>query len=428
MSENGAGNCIIDCEGDGRGVYFHSGETSNSVFYGITIRNGNEGGGAGIYCQEASPNIVNCAFINNSSSAYGGGIYCYISYSTITNCTFSNNTADMGGGICYYNSNLTNENCTISGNTANYGGGFCCMANSICTGRNNIIWENSAPVNSQIYIYAGSSFSCTYSDIQDGWAGTGNIDSDPLFQTTTGDSAYRLTANSPCIDAGDPSSPHDPDNTITDIGAFYFHHEAPITVSNDSLFFPPTEIAKSDSLPLMVYNTGTEDIILYSMSIGLPGIFSVNWYPMDYILEAGDSLEFEAFFAPLDTLEYNDTLRIYTSYATLSVYLRGEGVEGTFLDVSDKTTSLPTEYAFHNPYPNPFNPETTFMYDLPDAGHVSLVIYDVLGREVDRLIDGWQNPGYYQTTFNGANLSSGTFFAKLEARDYRQIKKILLIK
>jgi len=75
------------------------------------------------------------------------------------------------------------------------------------------LWNDSYP---EIYIASGS-VTATYSDIQYGWAGTGNIDSDPGF---TGD--YHLQSGSPCIDTGDPASALDPDGTRADMGAYHF--------------------------------------------------------------------------------------------------------------------------------------------------------------------------------------------------------------
>ncbi|MBM3242311.1 hypothetical protein FJZ31_39085 [Candidatus Poribacteria bacterium] len=75
-SENGAENCIIDCEGDGRGFYFHSGETEASVVNGFTITNGSSAwDGGGIACNESSPTIQNNEIIENVAYFDGGGIF-----------------------------------------------------------------------------------------------------------------------------------------------------------------------------------------------------------------------------------------------------------------------------------------------------------------------------------------------------------------
>ena len=88
----------------------------------------------------------------------------------------------------------------------------------------------------------------------------------------------------------------------------------------------------------------------------------------------------------------------------------------------------PEEFALIVASPNPFNPETTFKFTLPDASEISLIIYDVQGKEVARLVDGWQPVGEYRITFDASKLSSGVYFAHLIAGDFHQTQKLLLIK
>ena len=96
-SENGPEACIIDCQGDGRGFFFHLGEGQESVVFGFTIANGQQSNGGGaIYCDSVSPAISNCIIRHNAANTAGsggGGIYCYCSAPTITNCMFTGNTA-----------------------------------------------------------------------------------------------------------------------------------------------------------------------------------------------------------------------------------------------------------------------------------------------------------------------------------------------
>ena len=124
-SQNGPGNCIIDCENDGRGFYFHSGEGERSVVSGFTIRNGRVDFGAGISCDNSSPTIENCTLIGSRANYSGGGIHCHYSSPKISNCIISGNSARFkGGGIsCGMLSSPTIENCNVSGNWAENGGG-----------------------------------------------------------------------------------------------------------------------------------------------------------------------------------------------------------------------------------------------------------------------------------------------------------------
>ncbi|MFZ1704573.1 MAG: T9SS type A sorting domain-containing protein, partial [Saprospiraceae bacterium] len=79
-------------------------------------------------------------------------------------------------------------------------------------------------------------------------------------------------------------------------------------------------------------------------------------------------------------------------------------------------------------YPNPFNPSTKIKYQIATSNPVSLKIYDVLGNEVASLIDEIQPSGNYEITFDARSLSSGTYFYKLQAGDFIETKKLLLIK
>ena len=110
-SENGPANCIIDCEGDGRGFYFHMGETISSVVEGFTITNGGTvGDGGGIYCSSSSPWIRDCTIINNSADNNGGGIYCINSpLAVMLFCTISGSGSSSMALV-------TNRGMTFSGN------------------------------------------------------------------------------------------------------------------------------------------------------------------------------------------------------------------------------------------------------------------------------------------------------------------------
>lgn len=74
---------------------------------------------------------------------------------------------------------------------------------------------------------------------------------------------------------------------------------------------------------------------------------------------------------------------------------------------------LPMRVDIHPNYPNPFNPSTTIPFDLPRAGKVSLVVYDVSGREVATLIDRWEPAGGHATRWNAGGLASGLYLARL---------------
>ncbi len=215
-SFNGPENCIIDCEQSGNGFNFENGEGAGSVLDGFTIINGSVTYGGGIYINGCSPTVKNCILSNNRgydgvAAGYGGGIYCYAwvfggaCTPTIENCVFIDNTADYGGGIYNYSDGVgsTTEptllHCTFTGNHSDLEGGGIYNWQSDPTVTNTIVWGNTAgTLYPGVRDFSSNSF-ITYSDIQGGFAGTGNIDEDPLF-AAVGD--FRLTSGSPCVDTG----------------------------------------------------------------------------------------------------------------------------------------------------------------------------------------------------------------------------------
>ncbi|UCH63940.1 MAG: T9SS type A sorting domain-containing protein [Fidelibacterota bacterium] len=98
-----------------------------------------------------------------------------------------------------------------------------------------------------------------------------------------------------------------------------------------------------------------------------------------------------------------------------------------------ESSHTPAAFALRGPYPNPFNPVSTIQYDLPQATYVSLTIYNILGREVVRLVDDYMEPGYHYTQWNGRNqlghsVPSGIYIARLVAPEYSNSTKMLLLK
>jgi hypothetical protein len=90
--------------------------------------------------------------------------------------------------------------------------------------------------------------------------------------------------------------------------------------------------------------------------------------------------------------------------------------------------SLPKEFALMQNYPNPFNPTTVISYQLPATSHVSLKVYDAIGREVATLVNEVKEGGYYSATFDASKLSSGMYFARLTSSGNSKMRKLVLMK
>jgi hypothetical protein len=93
-----------------------------------------------------------------------------------------------------------------------------------------------------------------------------------------------------------------------------------------------------------------------------------------------------------------------------------------------KNAEIPKVFKLYQNLPNPFNPTTTIKFDIPKTSMVTLVIYDVLGREVAQLVNARTNAGSYQITWFAGDVPSGAYFCKITAGDYVDVKKMILVK
>jgi Zn-dependent metalloprotease len=168
--------------------------------------------------------------------------------------------------------------------------------------------------------------------------------------------------------------------------------------------------------------------IYYGAIQGAPGTVSCSMIP-DYGWRASTtSTTFTDYMVWIDP-----EMNILACYYVTSVNQYGESVPSNEVGVhgmaplrmdelaTAETITLPTEYAMHDNYPNPFNPSTTIRYDIPKPSLVSLIIYDIMGREVRRLVDEIIEPGYHQAVWDarndaGAEVSSGVYIYRFTAR------------
>ena len=86
------------------------------------------------------------------------------------------------------------------------------------------------------------------------------------------------------------------------------------------------------------------------------------------------------------------------------------------------------EYYLTQNYPNPFNPTTKINFNLPVAGNVKLTVYNLLGQEIKTLVNGYNESGVYNYTFDAKELNSGIYIYKLESGNYSQTRKMTLVK
>lgn len=90
--------------------------------------------------------------------------------------------------------------------------------------------------------------------------------------------------------------------------------------------------------------------------------------------------------------------------------------------------ALPGDYGLAQNYPNPFNPTTTIHFELPEVTNVHLVVYDVGGREVCRIVDETLNAGYHEVNWNAEGMPSGVYLYQLRTGEYLESRRMLLTK
>ncbi|MBD3235065.1 MAG: T9SS type A sorting domain-containing protein [candidate division Zixibacteria bacterium] len=383
--------------------------------------------------------------ISGNLASYGGGIFARWHDATISKNLIRDNFAFYGGGIYSMYTNTTIFNSTIIENGANWGGGICTSNDYSLSVTNTIAWNNDS--NYQIYVEEGDDPQVTYSDVEGGWWGEGNIDADPMF-VDPGNGYFDLGWGSPCIDAGDPNSPYDPDGTIADMGAFYFHQadivvdmkpvDAPITVPAGGYFNYDGKLINLTS------QTQTTDLSLMLIvpELGWYGPIkeynSIQLAPEDSVFLYGIRQNVPG-YAPLGNYKYIAYCGDYPDEVVDSCYFGFEVVSGNggysdswdqsgWLDKYESPAPTADRSVLLESYPNPFNAQTMITFSLPESGKVSLKVYNIKGQLVAKLADGEHKAGSYSVVWDASQYSSGVYFYKLEAGDRVHTKRMTLLK
>ncbi|MBP8604738.1 MAG: right-handed parallel beta-helix repeat-containing protein [Phycisphaerae bacterium] len=258
---------------------------SNLVIKECLFQDNSADNGGAIWQLQTNSRIEKCIFKSNSSTAggFGGGAILgdYQTYGSIINCLFvSNSSASYGGAISYHQAWPSIINCTFADNTAAYaaGGGALYTNTSSPTLRNCIFWGNSP--NQIVDYYSSPGPTASYCDIQGGFAGTGNINANPLF---TGSGDYHLTASSPCIDAGSdfdapaedldgkprPLDGNGDSIAAIDMGAYEFEYiNVDLRITSISLNPKVPHVGQPVAVTVTIHNAGTTNA----------GSFYLDWY------------------------------------------------------------------------------------------------------------------------------------------------------
>ena len=169
------------------------------------------------------------------------------------------------------------------------------------------------------------------------------------------------------------------------------------------------------------------ELINCDLSMGCVDLTGIDFGPCDMVLGIGwinDNCEYiSGCDWVADSVVYNNAF--FNSM--------DDCIEACFPASNDEINQSPHAFNLYNNYPNPFNPVTTFRYDLPENSHVTITIYDMLGRQVKTLINQTQDAGYKSVIWDTTNdygnpVSAGVYLYQIQAGEYMQTKKMVLLK
>ncbi|MCZ6852472.1 MAG: T9SS type A sorting domain-containing protein [Gammaproteobacteria bacterium] len=404
--------CVIDCESMGYGFLFNSGEGAASLLEGITVTNGGaySGGAIGF---GSSPTITNCTFSGNSA-VYGGAMVCGGPASPkLINCTFSDNSANGDGAVTLNGGSPTFVNCVFSNNSAFEGAGA--------------VWCRFASPTFENCIFIGNSTSEAGGGIQ-------------FFEGSSG----TLTN---CVFAGN-SAPYGGGISAFDLipvitNCTFYGNSADI--SGGGIWFGgPNPAEPKIRNSIFAFNNGEafyyssfcdSNFAIVFSCCDLYGNTGGDWVGC---IAGGDSINGNLSQNPLFCDPENGDLTL----SALSPCLPANNTCGVLIGAHGEGCSVPTgieadigklQLALRPPYPNPFNPETSIVYQLPEGGIVSVKVYDVRGRLVKTLVDTRLSAGEHRTTWNGQDndgrqVATGIYLIKFWSGGQTRSTRVLLLK
>lgn len=347
--------------------------------------------------------------------------------------------------------------------------------NTISTSLNGISEESSSSNVLNNIIVNNSGFGAKLSnssqlDYNDFWnnsvnyqvvnAGSNNIQKTVLFADTLKNNYY-LMAGSPCINAGHPDAKYnDIDGSRNDIGAYGGPYSNATSMNNSGSILAANQSTDNDTIIVKIKGEKIKSIAKLSLSIEYdPDILSlINTKSSDLtksfslekivpkqgalkiIMDGNKGLDTDAgvlvdlYFTSKAKEKVNTTLNLKSaeifdeigSEKIIAELKDGELVITT--DIAQNKNELPKSFSLSQNYPNPFNPITIIKYEIPKSSKVSLLIYDILGRVVDILVNEEMIAGTYSVKWNASKFASGVYFYTIRAGNYTTTKKMMLVK
>ncbi|MBX2992069.1 MAG: T9SS type A sorting domain-containing protein [Bacteroidetes bacterium] len=168
-----------------------------------------------------------------------------------------------------------------------------------------------------------------------------------------------------------------------------------------------------------------DSTIIYFVSTGTYDLFGAarRWWSfwVDHVTSIIDE---EEWITITDSIGMTHISAMWYTSSIMGAIINGMQY-GTIVHAGEHSV-IPRGFHLHQNFPNPFNPGTEIRYQMPEVRHVTLKVFDVLGREVATLVNEVKPPGEYSVQFDGSNLSSGVYFYRLQTESFEETKKLLL--
>ncbi|MEJ2193253.1 MAG: aryl-sulfate sulfotransferase [Ignavibacteriaceae bacterium] len=217
-------------------------------------------------------------------------------------------------------------------------------------------------------------------------------------------------------------------NNVQNYRALRFNWRTNLFITEpDSIIFNSVRVGDSATTKISLVNNSANSIEINSF-YNTNSAYSVLT-KVPFVLPSYGNVPVQIMFKPVEDGYFKDVLHIRsdteTSRVAQLVVLTGRA-DSTISSVDNQT--IVSAYRLEQNYPNPFNPVTTIQYQIPQAIRVTLIIYDVLGRYVETLVNEEKPAGTYKIKFNASQLPSGIYFYRIRAGNYSDVKKFLLLK
>jgi hypothetical protein len=165
---------------------------------------------------------------------------------------------------------------------------------------------------------------------------------------------------------------------------------------------------------------------LRNIRILLPpvGTDSIAWQD---IKSSADSVLYKKAYWNYQLIAYDGSNGMHNSKFAFDVLTQTQNALG-FVSVEEEPSGTVYSYSLSQNYPNPFNPATVINFTLPAPSNVKVIVYDALGNQIDVIADGVKSAGSHSVKWNATNYASGIYFYKLEADNFVQVRKMILMK